>query len=79
MYPMNVSCLLNKLCNEINAELARFWWLESNKQQGIHWINWAERGQAKTDEGMGFRNLKDFNIALLAKQCWRLIHDPNSL
>lgn len=28
---------------------------------------------------MGFRNLKNFNLALLAKQNWRLIHDPTSV
>ncbi|KAL6225595.1 hypothetical protein ACLB2K_004444 [Fragaria x ananassa] len=29
--------------------------------------------------GMGFRNLMDFNISLLAKQCWRLHADPRAL
>ncbi|KAM1054868.1 hypothetical protein ACFX2J_002156 [Malus domestica] len=28
---------------------------------------------------MDFRNLHEFNLALLEKQCWRLIHEPNSL
>lgn len=28
---------------------------------------------------MGFRNLGRFNIAILEKQGWRLIHYPNSL
>ncbi|KAM1310374.1 hypothetical protein FF1_006931 [Malus domestica] len=61
---MCVFQLPNKLCNEIDAVVVRFWWAGADEDCGIHWINWAEMGRPKRDGGMGFRNLKDFNIAL---------------
>ncbi|RXH80123.1 hypothetical protein DVH24_041270 [Malus domestica] len=39
---------------------------------GFYWLG-------EKEGGMGFRNRDEFNLVLLAKQCWRLIHEPNSL
>lgn len=34
---------------------------------------------AKKEDGIGFRDLHGFNLALLGKHCWNFLHNPSSL
>ena len=66
-YGMSVFLLPKTLCIEINSLTQNFWWGHQEKSR-VHWVNWSRMGLSKADGGMGFRDLRSFNLALLAKQ-----------
>ncbi|KAL1165147.1 hypothetical protein V6Z11_A06G112300 [Gossypium hirsutum] len=59
--------------------VVRFWWQKSHGKRGMHWCEWGKPCKLKEDGGLGFRSLAKFNVAILAKQGWRLISNPDSL
>ena len=45
-----------------------FWWGQKKEERKIPWIAWDKLCKPKADEGMGFKDLKAFNLALLANK-----------
>jgi hypothetical protein len=45
----------------------------------MHWYAWWKLYYPKKEGGMGFWDFHSFNLAMLAKQVWQLIDDPESL
>ena len=52
---------------------------KEKEEKKIAWLSWEKMCEPKADGGMGFKKLKQFNLALLAKQGWRLQLGQNSL
>lgn len=78
-YMMSIFRIPDGLIDEIHSTLARFWWGSKDGDRKIHWHRWEVLCLPKSMGGMGFRDLKCFNQALLGKQGWRLCSNVRSL
>ncbi|XP_042944540.1 uncharacterized protein LOC122278417 [Carya illinoinensis] len=78
-YCMGVFKLPKSLLSDINRVMYQFWWGHLQNEKKVHWVSWAQMGKSKAAGGVGFRGLEYFNLALLAKQGWRLVQYPTSL
>ncbi|XP_031099762.1 uncharacterized protein LOC116003958 [Ipomoea triloba] len=79
-YSMKIYYFLVTLCERIKRVMNKFWWGTSGGgSNGIGWMAWNRMCSQKWKGGIGFKVLSRFNVALLAKQGWRLMTNPTSL
>jgi hypothetical protein len=78
-YSMGCFLLGKGTCQKLTSIMAQFWWSGSLDKRSMHWLAWDKIAKPKNCGGMGFREMHLFNLALLGKQGWRLITNPNSL
>jgi hypothetical protein len=78
-YAMGVFKFPLGLIDDLQHIIRNFWWGDEENRHRMHWLSWDKMTRPKSQGGMGFRDLRIFNQALLARQAWRLIKFPDSL
>uniref|UniRef100_A0A803PHA9 Reverse transcriptase domain-containing protein n=1 Tax=Cannabis sativa TaxID=3483 RepID=A0A803PHA9_CANSA len=80
-YAMSVFLLTKEICSSLEGLMARFWWKSQSKgaTKGVSWVSWNKLCKHKDVGGLGFKSLREYNLAYLGKQGWRLITNEDSL
>lgn len=79
-HAMSVFLMPMEVCNQLENQMCKYWWrTDSKKDKNIHWKSWKRMCKRKTQGGIGFRTMRDYNIALLGNQGWRLLKHPEKL
>ncbi|KAL0378864.1 UNVERIFIED_CONTAM: putative mitochondrial protein [Sesamum radiatum] len=75
-----MSCFMvpSSICSEIEGMMSDFFWHNKGIRK-IHWISWENLCVRKEEGGLGFQKMGAFNLAMLAKQLWRIISQPHCL
>ena len=76
---MQTSEIPTGVINKINQICKRFIWSGSNENRKMSLIDWDKVCQPKTCGGLGLKNLRMMNKALMMKLAWGLVSESTSL
>lgn len=66
------------ICDKLNAISVAFWW-KTGDRNPLYWLSWDKISAYKSEGGLGIRDFRLLNQALLVNQCWRILNNPSLL
>ena len=78
-YVMSSVLLPLEICEKSTSAIAQFLWSSNPPKEGNSLEKWEKVCLPQEEGGIRFRMIHEFNLALLAKQLWRLVQYPESL
>ncbi|XP_026459784.1 uncharacterized protein LOC113360491 [Papaver somniferum] len=65
----------------MDSHLFKFWWGETldTKDRKLHLLGWDILCSPKAEGGLGFRKAELNNLAMLARNAWRILENPNCM
>ena len=79
LYIMTVFQIRDGIINDILSLTINFWWGQRDLERRTHWLRREELVCSKGKDGMGFRDLYGFSLALLEKKLCRVYQILESL
>jgi hypothetical protein len=67
------------IISSIESLFKSFLWGGSEQTRKINWVKWDKVCQNKENGGLGVRRVREFNLSLLGKWCWRMLVDHEGL
>ena len=67
-----------EICEQMRKTIANQWWGFKDGKRKMHWRSWEWLSTPKDSGRMGFRDMEIFNQAMLGRQCWKFITEPDS-
>ena len=79
LYSMQTTLLPMRICSKIEKIIRNFLWGGTNGERKCSLIKWEMVVKSKNEEGLGIWSMHQMNLAFLAKLCWRMLQEKESL